>query len=170
MAFSAVFVDASWPCGRAKAHKPQCPEYFESNGNEKKVEINELRFNDEIRFEQNPFISIANIIVEQENIEASIKGKPVLNHNRYKVFSKLLKESRKEKANILILPEFSVPYEFVSSLSKYSDKNQLAIIAGLEHWTVAGIAYNFIVTIIPITIVSPIIKYPTFLFFMTISN
>ena len=127
-------------------------ETFESNGNEKKVEVNELRFNDEIKFEQNPLISIANTIVEQKNIEASIKGKPVLSHNRYKVFSKLLKESRKEKANILVLPEFSVPYEFVSSLAKYSDKNQLAIIAGLEHWTVADIAYNFIVTIIPITI------------------
>lgn len=127
-------------------------ESFESNGSEKKVEINELRFNDEIKFEQNPLISIANTIVDQKNIEASIKGKPVLSHNRYKVFSKLLKESRKEKANILVLPEFSVPYEFVSSLAKYSDKNQLVIIAGLEHWTVADIAYNFIVTIIPISI------------------
>lgn len=125
---------------------------FESNESERKVEINELRFNDDIKFDQNPLISIANTIVDQKNIESSIKGKPVLSHTRYKVFSKLLKESRKDKANILVLPEFSVPYEFVSSLAKYSEKNKLAIIAGLEHWTVSEIAYNFIVTIIPIKI------------------
>ncbi|MBK9334034.1 MAG: hypothetical protein IPM96_16920 [Ignavibacteria bacterium] len=87
-----------------------------------------------------------------KNIETSVKGKPNLNKQRYEVFSKLLKESRKENANLFILPESSVPYEFVPSLAKYSEKNQMSIIAGLEHWNVYDIVYNFIITIIPVSV------------------
>lgn len=119
---------------------------------ERRVELNELQINKDFRFKENPKISIANTQVLIKNIEASVKGKPNLSNQRYKVFSKLLKESRIEGADLFVLPEFSVPYEFVPSLAKYSDKNQMAIIAGLEHWNVKDIAYNFIVSIIPVTI------------------
>jgi hypothetical protein len=122
-----------------------------SNG-ERTVEINELQINKGNKFQENPNISIANTQVSVKNIEASIKGKPNLSNQRYKTFAKLLKESRIGGANVFILPEFSVPYEFVPSLAKYTDKNQMAIIAGLEHWNVKDIVYNFIVSIIPVTI------------------
>lgn len=122
-----------------------------TNG-ERRVELNELQINKDFKFKENPKISIANTQVLIKNIEASVKGKPNLSNQRYKVFSKLLKESRIEGADLFVLPEFSVPYEFVPSLAKYSDKNQMAIIAGLEHWNVKDIAYNFIVSIIPVTI------------------
>lgn len=119
---------------------------------ENKVEINELQINSCDRFEMPPSISIVNTQVKLANIEASIKGKPNLSNQRYLSFTKLLKESRKEGANIFVLPEFSVPYEFVSSLAKYSEKNQMTIIAGLEHWKVDNVCYNFIVSIIPIKV------------------
>lgn len=122
-----------------------------SNG-ERNVELNELHINKRLVFNENPKISIANTQVYIKNIEASVKGKPNLSNQRYNAFTKLLKESRIEGADLFILPEFSTPYEFVPSLAKYSDKNQMAIIAGLEHWNVHDIAYNFIVTIIPITV------------------
>ena len=126
-------------------------EINETNS-ERKIEINELQINKEYKLKENPKISIANTEVSINNIETSIKGKPNLNNHRYIVFSKLLKESRIEGADLFILPEFSVPYEFVPSLAKYSDKNQMAIIAGLEHWNVKDIIYNFIVSIIPVSI------------------
>ena len=119
---------------------------------EKRIEINELHINTNQRFEKNPSISIANTQVKLPNIEASVKGKPNLSNQRYLSFAKLLKESRKEGADIFVLPEFSVPYEFVSSLAKYSEKNQMAIIAGLEHWKVKDVCYNFIVSIIPVKV------------------
>ena len=119
---------------------------------EKEVRINELHINTHKKFEEKPTISIANIKVKESNIEASIKGKPNLSNDRYSSFAKILKESRKANANILILPECSVPYEFVSSLAKYSEKNQMAIIAGLEHWKVGDVCYNFIVSIIPVKV------------------
>lgn len=124
---------------------------YGTNG-ERKVEINELQIHRDKKFKENPKISIANTQVSIYNIETSVKGKPNLNYQRYTVFSKLLKESRIAGADLFILPEFSVPYEFVPSLAKYSDKNQMAIIAGLEHWNVKDIIYNFIVSIIPVSI------------------
>lgn len=122
-----------------------------ANG-ENEVEINEIHININEPFEGNPSISIANTQVKLSNIETSVKGKPNLSNQRYLTFAKLLKESRKEGANIFVLPEFSVPYEFVSSLAKYSEKNQMAIIAGLEHWKVDDVCYNFIVSIIPVKV------------------
>lgn len=119
---------------------------------DKEVNINELHIIANERFVENPSISIANMQVSIKNIEASVKGKPNLNHTRYSTFSKLLKESRKGGADMFILPECSIPYSFVSSLAKYSDKNQMAIIGGLEHWNIDDVCYNFIVTIIPIKI------------------
>ncbi len=122
-----------------------------ANG-EHKVDLNELQINRDFMFKENPKISIANTQVSIKNIESSMKGKPNLSNQRYKIFTKLLKESRIEGADLFVLPEFSVPYEFVPSLAKYSAKNQMAIIAGLEHWNVKNIVYNFIVSIIPVTI------------------
>lgn len=119
---------------------------------ERDVKVNELHINKVQKFEDKPSISIANTQIKLSNIELSIKGKPNLSEQRYLSFTKLLKESRKAEANIFILPESSVPYEFVSSLAKYSEKNQMAIIAGLEHWKVEDVCYNFIVSIIPICV------------------
>jgi len=130
-----------------RVHKKVSP----ANG-EKEVEINELHINTHEHFDEKPSISIANTQVKLSNIETSVKGKPNLSNQRYLSFAKLLKESRKEGANIFILPEFSVPYEFVSSLAKYSEKNQMTIIAGLEHWKVDDVCYNFIVSIIPVKV------------------
>ena len=128
------------------------PKKIYPSAGERVVEINELHINSNERFETKPSISIANIRVKESNIEASIKGKPNLGNERYLSFAKMLKESRKAEANIFVLPEFSVPYEFVSSLAKYSEKNQMTIIAGLEHWRVEDVCYNFIVSIIPIKV------------------
>jgi hypothetical protein len=130
----------------------QVTRSIEGTNGEPKVEINELQVGRSNKFEDSPKVSIANTIVSLKNIEASIKGKPNLNHERYSIFSKLLKESRLGGADLFILPEFSVPYEFVPSLAKYSEKNQMTIIAGLEHWNVKDIIYNFLVSIIPVSI------------------
>lgn len=130
-----------------RVHKNIVP----ANG-EKDVEINELHINTNGNFEDKPTIAIANTQVELLNIEKSVNGKPNLSHQRYLTFAKLLKESRKETANIFVLPEFSTPYEFVSSLAKYSEKNKMAIIAGLEHWKVNDVCYNFIVSIFPVKV------------------
>jgi hypothetical protein len=122
------------------------------SGVENPVSVTELTLTKENKFEKSVRISVANTNVEISNIEASIKGKPVLTEKRYDVFAKLLKETRKEKADVFLLPEFAVPYEFVSSIAKFSDRNNIAVVTGLEHWMANNLAYNFIVTVLPIEI------------------
>ena len=121
------------------------------NGNEEII-INEIHVNSKNKFDNNPIIAIANTKVDVKNIELSIKGTPNLDNARLNKISKLFNETRNEKADILILPECSVPYEWVSSLAKYSANEQKVIIAGLEHWNIEGVCYNFIVTILPVII------------------
>lgn len=131
--------------------KRYCASVLEITSN-KKIEINEIHVNKERNFKENPKISVANTQVHNHNIEASIKNSPNLHSKRYNILAQLLKSSRVEQADLFVLPEFSVPYEYVPMLAKYSDKNQMAIIAGLEHWNLNDVVYNFIVSIIPVKV------------------
>jgi hypothetical protein len=81
-----------------------------------------------------------------------VEGNPIINAERYKTFSKILNISNNEKANLLGMPECSVPYDLVPSFAKFGAKNNLASVLGLEHWRVENVSFNFIVTIIPIKI------------------
>lgn len=113
------------------------------------ISINEIGVNTYNYFNKNPKISFANIKLYDKCFIDSLRGEPQLNPSRYSTFSKLLKDSRKAGADIFLLPECSIPHSYVSSLAKYSAQNQILIVAGLEHWRVRNISYNFIVTIIP---------------------
>ncbi|HMT54049.1 MAG TPA: hypothetical protein PKD16_14300 [Saprospiraceae bacterium] len=125
---------------------------FIKDENDNEVSLVEIHLTVPRNEELKPKIAIANTIVYEANIIKSIKMEPNINKERYKTLGKLLKESRKNQADILILPECSVPYSMLPLLAKYSEKNGIAIIAGLEHWNVKGYCYNFIVTILPFNI------------------
>lgn len=99
-----------------------------------------------------PMLAIANTRVQEKNVEQSIIGKPNLNSSRYNRLGKILKEARLSGSKMLILPECSVPVALLPSLARYSAKNEMAIITGVEHWNVNGVVYNFIVTIAPVTV------------------
>lgn len=116
------------------------------------VIINEIK----IEKGQNIFtkcrLAIANIKCDHVNFENSMEGTPIINAERYTTFSTILNLSRKEKANLLGMPECSVPYDLVPAFAKFGAKNRLASVIGLEHWRVENVSYNFIVTILPISI------------------
>ncbi|MFZ4546129.1 MAG: RNA-directed DNA polymerase [Bacteroidales bacterium] len=97
-------------------------------------------------------ISFANTEVNQQNIESSIRGIPQLDVNRYNTFQKIFKITREEKANILLLPENTLPYQFLSSLVRYSCDNSIMSVSGLEHWKVNNYCFNFIVSVLPVTV------------------
>ena len=97
-------------------------------------------------------LSIANTKCNNYYFEQSMEGNPIINAERYKTFSTILNLSINEKANLLGMPECSVPYDLVPAIAKFGAKNNLASVIGLEHWRVENVSYNFIVTIIPIQI------------------
>lgn len=96
-----------------------------------------------------PRISFANTKVDEKSILKSLRGEPDLSIGRYRKLAGILKKARKEDSDILLFPESFIPLNLLSSLVRYSAKNQVLTITGLEHLTVCGVAFNFVVTILP---------------------
>jgi hypothetical protein len=99
-----------------------------------------------------PKISVANTFVNDQNIIDALRNKPNVSKNRYQDLVDFLKSTRKNNSDIVVFPEFFIPIEILSSLVRYSEKNESLLITGLEHITVNNIAFNFVVTIMPINI------------------
>lgn len=99
-----------------------------------------------------PKIGVANTFVDEKNIVAGLRNTPNISNLRYQNLVRFLKETRKNKADIVAFPEFFIPVEIFSSLVRYAEKNQTLVISGLEHITVNNYSFNFIATILPFEI------------------
>lgn len=97
-------------------------------------------------------ISVANTKISQENIVASILNTPRETKLRYNTFSDLSKQTLKEKAQLFALPENFLPHDFLDLFARFSYQQQIALITGLEHWVINKVGYNFISTILPVSI------------------
>lgn len=116
------------------------------------VNVQELSFNAEGGFLTSPRIAFANTEVHEKSILASIRGKPQLGVDRYKKLSSILRKARVEKTDILLFPECFIPVNLLSSLVRYSERNNCLTITGLEHLTFEETSFNFIVSILPIEV------------------
>lgn len=96
-----------------------------------------------------PRIAVANIKVLEKNIERSVRSNPNLEGHRFDTLYKIFKQTKEEKADILLFPECFVPVELLDRITWYAVNEQKLIITGLEHITVDNVSFNFIVTILP---------------------
>tara|TARA_R110002050_G_scaffold276267_2_gene421478 strand:+ start:434 stop:3589 length:3156 start_codon:yes stop_codon:yes gene_type:complete len=99
-----------------------------------------------------PKISVANTKVNSDNVLDGLRQKTNVTNSRYQNLVDFLKSTRKNKSDIVIFPEYFIPLELLSSLVRYSEKNENLVISGMEHITINNRAYNFIATILPINI------------------
>ena len=99
-----------------------------------------------------PIIAFANTEVQESNIIKSMRGKPNLELERYQKLSSILRKARHEKSDILLFPECFIPINLLSSLVRFSEKNECLTITGLEHLVIEKAAFNFIITILPIEV------------------
>jgi predicted amidohydrolase len=74
-----------------------------------------------------------------------------MSSERYGNLSTIVKDAVKNKADILVLPEAYVPFQWIKMLSQVSRKNQMAIITGVEHIKSKKKVYNLVATILPYT-------------------
>ena len=159
--YDNLYKDLQDPAKRIKKYLDLKKSIFQTRKNKassfdgfsnKEIVINEIK----IKKGQDVFtkcrLSIANTKCNNYYFEQSMEGKPIINSERYKTFSTILNLSINEKANLLGMPECSVPYDLVPAFAKFGAKNNLASVLGLEHWRVENVSFNFIVTIIPINI------------------
>lgn len=116
------------------------------------VKIQELTVKTTLENLSLPRIAFANTEVKEENIIRSMRGEANLDKIRYQKLASILKKARKEKADILLFPECFIPINLLSSIVRYSERNQCLTITGLEHLKINKTAFNFIVTILPVKI------------------
>ncbi|WP_139062198.1 hypothetical protein, partial [Ochrovirga pacifica] len=95
-------------------------------------------------------IAVANMIVYKENIQASLFYKPILSTDRRKNFIDILNQTENCKADFLVLPEVSIPYQWLPLIADESRRKQRVIIGGLEHIRINNICYNIMVTCLPV--------------------
>lgn len=96
-------------------------------------------------------VGIVNLKVDSLNSINSMKNKPNLEFQRFDQINHVLNESiGKQKADLIIFPEISIPYQWLPHLTAFSKKHQIAIICGLEHITnSAKNVFNYVVTVLP---------------------
>ncbi|MXN93080.1 hypothetical protein GR160_17780 [Flavobacterium sp. Sd200] len=97
-------------------------------------------------------IAVANIKVEQENLQKSFFGAPNTSKERRKEFLSILNDAERNKVDFLILPEVSVPHRWSPLLADESRRKDRVIIAGLEHITINRVCYNFTITLLPMNV------------------
>jgi hypothetical protein len=116
------------------------------------VNIQEIVIKTDKQNLKEPIIAFANTQVLETNIIKSIRGKPNLELERYQKLSSILRKARQEKSDILLFPECFIPINLLSSLVRFSEKNECLTITGLEHLIIDKAAFNFIITILPIEV------------------
>lgn len=100
----------------------------------------------------NKRIGIANMNVDKNLIEKTALNKVNLSSERRKDLFRIINETIVNKCDVLVLPELSVPYQWIDLLAAECKKNQIAIIAGLTYLiTNSKYALNIVVTILPFT-------------------
>ena len=97
---------------------------------------------------QNRFkIAIANTNAIKDELKNVLTGELNRSLKRYNYLTNVVNQAIKENADILILPETYVPFDWLKLLSKKS-KN-MAIITGVEHLKFEDKIYNLTATILP---------------------
>ena len=96
-------------------------------------------------------IALANIRVEESDIGKAIRKdkKPNISFERQGDLYDILNCAVREEADMLIMPELSIPVSWLPFMATHSRRHQLAIIFGLEHWNVGGFVYNLLVELLP---------------------
>lgn len=98
----------------------------------------------------NKRVGIANMNVDKDIIEKTALNQVNLSPERRKDLFRIINEAIANKCDVLVLPELSVPYQWIDLLAAECKKNQIAIIAGLPYLvTNSKYALNIVVTILP---------------------
>lgn len=101
-------------------------------------------------------VAVGSVRLSEKNFECALDRSPNRKYERYKEFEKVFDEAVREKADILVLPENFLPFEWIPVVTRLCANNHLALVTGIEHFVVAdttaksrGLVYNLTVTILP---------------------
>jgi len=96
-------------------------------------------------------VAIANTKIDSYFINDDIEF-PTKNNTfgRKKQLYELLYAAKAAKANILVFPEFYMPFEWILEISDFLSKSKITIITGLKYIIIDKHVYNYVCTIVPV--------------------
>lgn len=114
-----------------------------------KLGFNKLKVPNSGKIDSDLKIAVANVKVSLDNIKKSLFKIPDTSKGRRKELIDILNDAEKVKADVLILPEVSVPHRWLPMIADESRRKQRLIIIGLEHIRINNICYNLLATCLP---------------------
>ncbi len=94
-------------------------------------------------------LAIANVKLNHQNFKKLVKDMPNRSYERYKDLSVLVNQAIKQRADMLIMPESFIPFEWLPTLSRTCAKNNLAVVTGVEHIKYEDNIFNLTAVILP---------------------
>jgi hypothetical protein len=97
-------------------------------------------------------VAIANMKIPDEVTSHPYLRNPTIASGRRRLLHGILNQAEEERADMLIMPEISVPVGWFKWLADYSLRKSRCIVFGLEHWVVVNRAFNFLVCMMPVRV------------------
>lgn len=115
-----------------------------------KVACDDRATKDELR------VAVGSARLSESNFQRALDGRPNRKYERYEEFARIFDEAIREKADMLVLPENFLPFEWIPVVTRLCANNHLTLVTGIEHFAVRdqtaksrGLVYNLTVTILP---------------------
>ena len=98
-------------------------------------------------------IALINKYVDSKDYLSSLEGRPIRDPEKLEIFDQILDEvSRITDCDIFVMPELALPHYLIPRFTERSAKVGIGTITGVEHQKVENIGFNFVLTILPITV------------------
>lgn len=101
-------------------------------------------------------VAVGSARLSESNFRCALDGRPNRRYERYEEFARIFDEAVREKADMLVLPENFLPFEWIPVVTRLCANNHLALVTGIEHFVVRdktaksrGLVYNLTATILP---------------------
>lgn len=96
-------------------------------------------------------VALSNVRTSGHDVEECLRGHSNRSCERYRNFCLLVNTAIREHADIIVLPELYLPFEWLETLARACEKNQIAAIVGLEYVVnnCTNEAYNLTAIILP---------------------
>lgn len=101
-------------------------------------------------------VAVGSAKLSTDDFNAVLDRCPNRGYDRYKQFADIIDEAIRRHADMLVLPENFLPFEWIPVVARLCANNDLALVTGIEHFVVKdpndesnGIVYNLTATILP---------------------
>ena len=126
--------------------------YRDSKSTSPKIYASTIKIGTDDTNATNLKLGLSNMRLDLKDLQAAIVDKSKTSKGKKSRHIKLLNLAEEEKVDLLILPETSVPLNWLYAYSDEARRKQRAFIIGLEHFTIKKCCFNFSIALLPLEI------------------